>query len=211
MLDPTAPTTPVIAVTGDTLKGQVVVVAHKVACPIITAAEFKVDGAVFHGQDGLDYNPNTYEAQLHWDDTFTGAMPLLADRYVCACAAGTHGGGTYTSHVPFVGDCQGTLSFENADAPKDAWMKVLSVNGSGTSRSWTIQLKASSYGVPSAADCSPPPPFGRYHPDTLWQGTITLPASGSSNTKTATYPISSDPSHAGYESWTGSVTFTGVW
>jgi hypothetical protein len=214
VLDPAADIKPVIAVTGDTVSGRVRVIAEKLACPVITAGEFKVDGATFHGIDGLESNPNVYDALLHWDDTFTGPMALQAGvPALCACVPGTHGGGTFTTHAPYSGDCQGTLSFENKDAPKDATMRVLSATGSGPSRTWTIQVEASSYGVPSGSDsaCFPPPPFGRYHPDTLWQGTVTLTATGNPNSKTQSFPIASDPAHSSYENWAGTVTLTGVW
>lgn len=209
-LDPNASRTPVITVAGDTLKGGVGVVARKLVCPVITSAEFKVDGATFNADEGTAQDPRSWNVQLHWDDTFSGNMPLNVNRSLCACAAGTHGGGTFTANVG--GHvCQGTVSLEDANAPKDGRLSVLASSG-GRARTWTLLAEATASGYPGtsgAGNCLPPD-FGGFDAATLFEGTVTLTATGSQIVKTQSFPISSNPAH-GYEHWTGTLTLTGIW
>jgi hypothetical protein len=211
-LDPNAQRTPVITVTGDTLRGNVGVTARKVVCPVITSAEFKVDGATFDADEGTPQDPRSWDVQLHWDDTFSGNMPLSAvGNALCACAAGTHGGGTFTANVGGH-QCQGTVSLEDANAPKDGRLSVQSVSGSGATRTWTLLAEATASGYPGtsgAGNCLPPD-FGGFDAATLFESTVTLTATGSQIIKTQSFPISSNPAHS-YEHWTGTLTLTGTW
>jgi hypothetical protein len=205
-LDP-GPTMPELALTGSSSGGSVTLTGVATVCPYITKGSFTVSGAHFHA----DIHNGTWDAMLQWDVGWNaGILPLVAGSFEYATPATTQGGGTYSGNQNGL-QCNGSLSLTSPDNPKDPQIKVLSTTGTGANRTWTVQVRASGDGYfANQSDCVPPP-FGAYNPETLWQGIVTLNATGSDIVKTQTFAVASDPSHSSYENWTGTVTLTGVW
>jgi hypothetical protein len=175
--------------------------------PRIRLAEFSVANAAFEDDRPPDFSSS---ADVDWDVKFP-SLNLQSGNYNFGTISSS--GGTYTTDQQGKPSCGGDLSLDTPDSPKDPLETVLDDAGSGTSRVWTLQLKATSYGIFFAnppTGCAPPD-FGRYDPGTLWTATVSLHATGNPSEHTQTFNVTSDPSHLGYESWDGTVTLTGNW
>lgn len=175
--------------------------------PRIRLSEFSVQSAAFEDDRPPDFHAS---ADVDWDVKFP-SLNLQSGNYTPGTISSS--GGTYTTDRSGFPSCGGSLSLDTPDSPKDPIMTVLDDTGSGAGRVWTLQLKATSYGIffPNPPNSCPTPDFGRYHPDTLWTATVQLKATSDPGEHTQTFNVTSDPSHLGYESWDGTVTLTGNW
>jgi hypothetical protein len=214
VIDPAAATKPVIAVTGEIGGGGMVVSTRKLVCPSIDMAQFTVGGAKFVTAE----SGRSWDATLGWDITWdkasnTAPVPLVAGMSRRAAAANMKNSGSFTFTNNTGEQCAGSLTITGSTGPKDAFVRVLDDTGAGKERTWTILVRATDYGVwfqDPPTDCMSPD-FGAHNPDTLWQATVKLKATGSEAVHSETFDVVSDPGHAGYENWSGKVTLTGVW
>jgi hypothetical protein len=206
-----------IALTGELGGGSATI--SVVQCPIIREARFTVSNAAFEAKsgDGL----TSWTANLNWDVSWNStsnpsSLPLVVGDYMYANASTMNGGGTYTTTTQSVPPkiCSGNLILGGPGTPGDALIKVTGDTTKGKQRIWTLQLRATDYDsfFPDGGTCASPP-FG----DTafssgghLWEADISLPATGSTVEHTVTLDVASAPSHAPYETWTGTVTLTGT-
>ncbi len=206
---------PLAAVTGGDRGAYVTFTGVREVCPIITQARFAAPSATFTASEqSLSWVANVFW-DVSWDATSNpSSLPLRVGTYQYATRGTMAGGGSYTRTSPSQPTCTGDLTIVGPDSPIDALIKVTGDTGPGPGRAWTIELWATSYDIFStSSSCSPPPPFGVYDDSFnshLWMTTITLPATGSTTPHTVTLSVAADPSHAAHESWTGTVTLTGI-
>ena len=210
---------PLIAVTGGEAGASLTITGMPEVCPIITKARFTVGNASFNATSGS--GTTSWTASLHWDVSWDStsnpfSLPLKLGNYMYANAATMSGGGSYTTttHAQPTTTCSGGLTLAGPGTPGDALIKVTGDTTQAKKRTWTLQLRATDYDsfFPTGGDCTSPPfgdssdSFGGH----LWEANISLPATGSQTEHTVTLPVAADPSHASHETWTGTVTLTGI-
>lgn len=210
---------PLVAVTGGEAGASLTITGVPEVCPVITQARFTVTNASFNAASGS--GTTSWTANLNWDVSWDStsspsSLPLILGNYMYANAGTMSGGGSYTTtiHSQPPTTCTGSLILSGPGTPSDALIKVTGDTTQGQSRTWTLQLRATDYDsfFPSGGDC-PAPPFGDSSDSFdghLWEADLTLPATGSQTQHTVTIPVAANPSHSSHETWTGTVTLTGI-
>jgi hypothetical protein len=205
-----------LALTGGLDGAKVKVTGLPEVCPVITKARFTVPSATFNAAFPPDRSwTSTLNWDVSWDSTSQpSSLPLKAGNYMVGNQGTMQGSGTFTYTATGYPTCNSRLTLTGPDAPNDAWISVTSDSGPGPNRTWTIRLRATSYGTffgvgePCIA-----PPFGHTefnYNNHLWEANVTIPATTQQTEHTVTLPVASDPSHAANENWSGTVTLTGT-
>ena len=205
-----------LALTGGPDGAKVKVTGLPEVCPVITKARFTVPHATFDAAFPPD---RSWTSELSWDVSWDStsqpsSLPLKAGNYMVGNQGTMQGSGTFSYTATGYGTCNSRLTLTGPDAPNDAWISVTSDSGPGPNRTWTIRLRATSYGTFfGVGDPCIAPPFGHTefnYNNHLWEANVTLPATTQQTEHTVTLPVASDPSHAANENWTGTVTLTGT-